>query len=489
MSSNLILSAMLSGFVLINQRIAFMAKKIFSVGYEIPGDQAECIEFSSEKSLMDADILLINPDSICPSGDWVSFTSSDGGCYNVDASRKYKQKVSNLRKEIKDHLDNGQNVFILLSKERKYSLASRVSSPRKGQNTYDTELCSNYDFLPIHIGTLVSGTGKHVQPSGNPLFADFYKKFKEYLQYQLYIENINSAQIIFNGKDKNKILGSLIKVGAGNLVMLPFINYDDKNFTEVKKNKKGEGEYYWTSDALKFGHELVDCIVQIADGLNKLTEKTPPPQWINDGDFVSNKEVEIIDLIKKEEELIVISTKTIGALKANLSEEVRLKDLLFEQGKSLEDAVIRALKILGYKAEGYDDGVLELDQVIVSPEGYRYIGECEGKNEKDIDITKFRQLMDSINADFARDEIEDKAFGILFGNPQRLTDPNKRSLDFTNKCKISAERDKIALIKTPDLFKVAKYLAENTDDAFKAECRDAIHNGLGAIVIFPKVPA
>ena len=45
----------------------------------------------------------------------------------------------------------------------------------------------------------------------------------------------------------------------------------------------------------------------------------------------------------------------------------------------------KALVILGYKAEIYDNGVLELDQIIVSPEGYRYIGECEGKNKKDID--------------------------------------------------------------------------------------------------------
>ena len=82
---------------------------------------------------------------------------------------------------------------------------------------------------------------------------------------------------------------------------------------------------------------------------------------------------------------------------------------MYESGKPLENAVIKALKILGYSAENYDDGKLELDQVIISPEGDRFIGECEGKDNKDIDITKFRQLQDGLNADFEREEVSEKA--------------------------------------------------------------------------------
>jgi hypothetical protein len=87
-----------------------------------------------------------------------------------------------------------------------------------------------------------------------------------------------------------------------------------------------------------------------------------------------------------------------------------LQDLLFEQGKPLENAVTKALRILGFEAENYDDGELELDQVITNSEGHRYIGECEGKDNKDIDITKFRQLLESLNADFDREEVEEKAY-------------------------------------------------------------------------------
>ena len=61
------------------------------------------------------------------------------------------------------------------------------------------------------------------------------------------------------------------------------------------------------------------------------------------------------------------------SLRSNLENERRLKDLLFETGKSLEAAVTLALRILGYSAENYNDGTLELNQVIVSPEGERFI--------------------------------------------------------------------------------------------------------------------
>jgi hypothetical protein len=129
-----------------------------------------------------------------------------------------------------------------------------------------------------------------------------------------------------------------------------------------------------------------------------------------------------------------------------------------------------------------------MDQIIISPEKHRFIGECEGKDSKDIDVTKFRQLQDALNADFARDGVEEKAFGILFGNADRLSDPKNRKLDFTTKCKSGAAREKIALIKTIDLFAVAKYLAENDDEVFKKACRNAMHQYLGTIVEFPVIP-
>ena len=82
-----------------------MEKQIFTIGYTIPTLDKNLVDFYDDLSLMDADILLISPDSLEPRGDWVNFTVSDGGCYNVAASKTYKQKISCLKKEIEDHLN------------------------------------------------------------------------------------------------------------------------------------------------------------------------------------------------------------------------------------------------------------------------------------------------------------------------------------------------------------------------------------------------
>ncbi len=466
-----------------------MSKQLITIGYEIPGKDDNYVDFYEATSLMDADVLLISADSITPRGDWVHFTTSDGGCYNVEASNRYTQKVTHLRKEIEDHLRAGKNVFIFLTQEEKETLASGISSPRKGEKSFSTYKYSNYEFMPIPIGKLTSASGKHVQFSGNSIFNEFYNKFKKNLEYKLYVEDPGDAQIVFTGKDKSKILGAIYKAGSGHLVTLPYLTFDESEFTEVKENEDGEEEELWNKKALAFGNNLVICLFEIDKKLASDSEKTPTPDWASKETFLGKKEKTLCDSINKNSEKIEKILLKNEKLKLELEEERRLKDLLFEQGKPLENAVIKALKILGFRAENYDDGDLEMDQVIMSPEKNRYIGENEGKDNKDVNITKFRQLVDALNADFARDEVTEKAFGILFGNAERLKEPKKRKLDFTAKCKSGAERERIALIKTIDLFAVAKYLNENNDKTFKKVCRDAIHKGLGKIVEFPEIPS
>ncbi len=463
-----------------------MEKQILTIGYTIPTFDKNYIDFYDNQSLMDADILLISPDSLVPQGDWVSFTVGDGGCYNIETSKTYKQKMSSLKKEIEDHLNAGKNVYVLLTKKEEYRLAYNVSVEKK-VNNYRTETYNNYNFLPIDIGTLTSASGKHIEFSGNPIFSDFYDKFKKNLEYHLYIENPNGAQILFTGKDKTKNLGAIFKIKKGNLVVLPFINYDEEKFTEYK-GKGEKKEEYWTKEAVQFGKALVKTFVDIDKALCKSGDRTPPPDWINEEDFrlaqeqilqkeVEKKSKEIDDLISQKNELLI-----------RMIQEVKLRDLLFEKGKTLESAINLALEILGYKAENYNDGNLELDHVITSPEGDRFVGEAEGKDTSAINIDKFRQLAVNIQEDLYREEVENPASGILFGNGFRLTKPSERSEQFTTKCINTAKSSNCALMRTVDLFRVAKYIKESKNETFVKSCRDAIKNSSGKIIEFPTLP-
>jgi len=464
-----------------------MEKQIFTIGYTIPTFDKNHIDFYSGASLMDADVLLISPESFEPRGHWVSFTVRDGGCYDVDASRTYKQKMASLRKEIEDHLTAGKNVFILLTKEEEHSLSSGVSTEKKGMHVWQASSYSNYNFLPINLGTLTSTSGKHIEFSGNSIFSDFYEKFKKNLEYQLYIEKPDKAQVIFTGKDKTKILGAIYKVKNGHLVVLPLIKYDQEKFTEYKGKGK-EKKAYWTKDATQFGKSLVKTLVDIDKALRKSGDRTPPPDWTSQADFqlaqeqvlqkeIEKKSTEIDKLILQKSELL-----------EKIEQEVRLRDLLFEKGKILENAINIALEILGYKAENYNDGSLEIDHVITSPEGDRFIGEAEGKDTSAVNIEKFSQLTRIVQEDLQREEVENPAIGVLFGNGFRLTKPSERVEQFTTKCISTAKSLNCILIRTPNLFRVAKYIKESKDESFAQSCRDVIKDSIGKIVDFPIVP-
>ncbi len=460
-----------------------MKKQILSVGFEIPGFSDYNVDFNSKKSFMDADILLISPESINPSWHGYINFSSGGGCHDISSSENFIQNINHFRKELDDFLKSGKNIFITLSKKESYSLATGVTHPRKGENLYSTITSSNYDFLPINIGNLTSASGRHISFSGNSIFSEFYRIFKKYLEYQLYVENPNEAKIIFTGKDKTKILGAIYQRGLGHIITLPYLSIDEDKFIEEKEKKK-----YWTNEAIKFGENLTDCLFDIDQKLTLNSEKSIAPNWAMKKEFATKRALTIQKIIQEKKKEIEDINSSIKELNLELVRENVINELLFEQGKPLENAVTKALTLLGFDAENYDDGVLELDQIIVSPEKQRFIGECEGKDNKDINITKFRQLLESLNADFAREEVQEKAFGILFGNPQRLEEPDKRTLDFTQKCIIGAEREKIALVKTADLFFAVQYLREHENGKFKKACRDAIYNGLGKIVEFPQIP-
>ena len=456
------------------------------MGFEIPGFPNLEKDFTSNISLMDADIIAISPEIVCPDNyGWVSFSSGGTGCYDVATSTRFIKKSEHLKKELSDMLKLGKTVFLFLNQKESYSLALSVSHPRKGQNTYNTTSSSNYDFLPIKIGKLTSASGKKVQFSGNQIFSNFNKNFSKNLTYKAYLENPDSSQVIYTGKDKNKILGSIHKVGNGHLITLPQIDYDDEKFIEYNEEKD---ESFWSKEAISFGKSFIQHLIDIDQNISLNSDKTPIPKWAINDDFSTKEALNIEKSIKTNNQKIEELKETNIQLEEKFLEENKFKNLLFETGNLLENSVTEALHILGYEAENYDDGVLEIDQVITSPEKHRFIGECEGKDTKDINITKFRQLLESLNADFARDEVQEKAYGILFGNPQRLLDPKSRNLDFTAKCKIGAEREKIALVKTSDLFIIIKYLRENENEEFKKKCRDAIYKGLGKIVKFPTTP-
>jgi hypothetical protein len=452
-----------------------MEKSLITIEYEVPGFSDCFYRYSSDQSLLDADVIIFEPEK---------FDSDSGkASYDESYSDQLKRDTEHWRKELATALEYGKTVFLIF---RKYQLATVYTGRKelKGTRTINyVEDYSNYEFLPIALPAIVSKSGTEIVFTGNPAFSEFWKEFKKYLRYESYL-NDNITTPIFVTKTGERPIGGVFKLGKGNLVLIPPPVYDQEKF--ITKNKKKED--IWTKPALEFGRSLVKALFDIDKILKAGLQRTPPPSWVDSPIYSSTEEEDANSAVKKASQDIEKLLKEKEELIKNLANTRQPKDLLFETGKSLENAVTEALNFLGYSAENYNDGNLELDQVIVSPEKKRFIGECEGKDTSAVSIDKFRQLEENIQSDLQRDDVTEPAIGILFGNGFRLTKPEDRQEQFTTKCLTSAKRGTI-LVRTADLYPIVRYLRENKDDIFAKACRDAIAASKGTVVKFPPTPS
>ena len=451
----------------------YMGKKIITIGYEIPGHRDWYFSFSSDQSLLDADIVVFEANFRGYTRDYLEPNFRGKPLYDTDSSFKLQEDSRRWSRELATALKAGKTVFVFFKKfEEIYVYTGDKKFSGTGKNARTTNIVTEYDnyrFLPMELsGTIESSNGKEISSSGHPAFSSFWDTFGGYLKYESYLDGkVNTP--LFVTKTGGKVVGALFRVtGGGNLVLLPVL--DDSE-------RKPE-----------FGNKLVKAFVDIDKTLRNDSAKTQPPDWANDKDFKLAQEQSMRKEVERRSVEIDKLTSEKNELLEKINKESELRGLLFEKGKALENVVIYALEILGYKAENYDDGNLELDQVIISPEGDRFIGETEGKDKSAINIDKFRQLSANVQEDFKREEITTPAAGILFGNGFRITDSRKREELFTTKCVQAAKSFNHILVRTPDLFQVVKHIRESGDDDFAKSCRDAIKNSLGQIVEFPSIP-
>ena len=463
-----------------------MAKyRFFTVGIDLPGDDFEYINFNSDRTLLDADIILFEPT--------LGYHDTSGS-YNgrplltEQSSFATKQQLDHWHSEILAAVQTGKVVIVYLAKPIEYY---RHTGEKKFSGTGRSRVTTNivteissYEAIPHLKGvTAKSGTEIRLEKDASYL-APYWKEFSSYSPYEVEIEG-DFKRILLKSRTGDRTLGGAVEGKYGALLFLPPLRYDTEAFTRYDGRSK---KSFWTEEAIKFGKQLATALVALADTLKQSTQTTPPPTWTSDSKYRLTEESEIESAISKCAEEIAERQAKKGALEARLRDAGSLRRLLFEQGRPLESAILEALRLFGFEAKPFSDGESEFDAVFISPEG-RCLGEAEGKDNKAINIDKFSQLERNLQEDFAREEVTDYAKGVLFGNGFRLLPLPERGNFFTKKCLSAAQRARAALVRTPDLFAPAKYLKENPSDLeYAKHCREAIFKGEGEIVTFPVPP-
>lgn len=463
-----------------------MPRRIFSVGFSFPGNAGEYIPFRSNQSLLDADIIVFQPRT----GYYSSRRHQGKPLLDDTDSFEIQENASYWNSQLKIAFDAGKTTFVFLSKlEEFYVHTGQTETSGTGRSRAITQIVrsfNNYTAIPLTLKQIVPSRGSEIRVCRElKVLLPYWKEFADCSVYEVYLEGEIGETILIT-KTGDKAVGTVVrgKGKKGTMILLPPIQYDSVEFVRYDEEKDAE---VWTSEAIAFGKRLAACLIEADRAFRSSREATPPPQWTKDSVYHFEKEVSIRQEIEATSTQIQTLQNTLDELTFQLGEEGKLRWLLYEKGDLLEQAMLEALRLIGFEAEQYKESESEFDAVFVSPEG-RCLGEAEGKDNRAINIDKLSQLERNLQEDFAREEVAEYAKGVLFGNAYRLTPLSDRGDFFTKKCTSGAKRSGVALVCTPDLFRVAKYLKECEASAFAKKCREAIMGTEGEIVQFPQLP-
>lgn len=430
----------------------------------IPKDEIKFENYN--RSIMDYDILIFNPLTF-----YRTYISND---YSINNELKYGEIENIKRFQLisgiwKNNLNNfvirGDTLFIFASTYMNNNVIKDI-------HTY------NIINLLLDFKNINFETGKIVHKKTSSILDNFFNRFKDNFIYDITYSNVEfknkninvNINNIFCGKYKDKILGSMIEIeNGGRIFILPQIIFQDSKDIE----------------------DLQNIILEIDKKSRYNKDKTPTPEWVNNEIYLTKKSKNIINKINDNNEKIDELKNNNIILNEEFEKEENIKDLLFENGKPLENIIIEALKILDYEAENKIIDDIEIDILATSPENDVFCCEVEGKDNTGIDVNKFRQLSDNLNV-YENEYPDSNPIGILFGNAFRLKPLEEREGEhFTKHCIKRARKNDIILIKTSDLFFVIKSIKdcdnEEIRNNYKKKCREAILNSLGNIVSFPEL--
>ena len=372
---------------------------------------------------------------------------------------------------------------------------------RNRQTTVHVENSSSYDALPFRLPKMIVSNGDVMKLGrGGDVIRLFWSVFGDSSRYEVKFHDDEKWNPLVTTPTGARSVALQGNVASGVVFLLPRIgilsDYDwaywdseeDAEDDSDEPDEDGDAEEGVTGqDFLSASAGLVEQLLAIDAEVRAGIDRAPAPAWLVGAEYQTDSilaiEEETADL---EAERARVAARLVDLADAR-ERAIRTQDLIFEKGLRLERAVLHALDTMGVKAAPYRDGSSEFDSLF-SIDGTRMLGEAEGRDNSPIAIAKISQLERNVAEDFARDDVEVHAKGVLFGNPQRLTKPEERDHLFTKKCLESAGRNKFALVLTADLFVPARYLERVEDKAYARQCREAILTTDGEIVGFPAPP-
>lgn len=413
----------------------------------------EIINFSSEKTILEYDILLVDLANIFRNFEtygeyngWPRITDHD--------STKLKLHLKKRKVEIEEFLESGKNIFVLGGTDDcVYCYTGEKNTSGTGRNaktTYYVEDVHSVSLLPIKLSPL-SLSGKRISYK-NKKIGEKFERYNDYFEYRTVYENVND-NILMTIKGTNKVLSYYEQVGKGKIIFFPDLVFDRKNPTNESKLEK------------KFFNDLSNF-----NGL-LLNEEFELPIYSKNY-LLPNEEIMINDIDKSKQELSKLLNDIENKEKALLNLQ-KQKIMFTGTGILLEMNSVEQFKDIGFSIIKYNPDSVDEDIVIKFKEKIAVVevkGISGSATEKHTSqIVKWKSEYHIEN------DIMPK--GILLVNAFNNRKLECRQEYFPNQMLKYATHQEICLLTTLQLYNIRKYLEKNPDK--KEKIVDEIFNTNG----------
>lgn len=426
-------------------------------------------------------IMLVNSESVIDSGQLiyirnkvsdVSFASmaslSDSSAIIFIFNDVYASldNLQHWKSELENAIQQGKNIYCLVNSNYQIKVPNKVKADIFGVPFDLPTEVSVYEYLfrSIHNFSLskLNGESLKLSKSASKYLGDSaIENYNLLVGYSFYLNKHDGMIPLFLDADEKRVLGGVyLQENGSNVFFLPkFDTSDNKQL-----------------------HAFVDAVLHTEEHLKYRNPEEKLPDWLDVVDYKTEGELSVIedlkDIAAQVEELESQKLKKLE----HLDDESKWKGLLYLNGTPLEYVVKEALELLEFEVSDYRKEAVEIDVIAQSDKG-SFIGEVEGKDNKGVNVNKFRQLQDHLQYTYESEDFEEGIEkGVLFGNGHRLKSPDERDDCFTDACLKRAKGTSAALVSTVDLFFVVKYILENPNDKeFVIACREKILTSIGVV--------
>ena len=427
--------------------------KILSIGLELDGRSFESWGLKDAPSLSNYDAVVVDLEAVSlfvaevirgvKHQDRSGLPISPSGDGNVAGEVPIAELLRRRKREADTLLQNG-GVLICFAHP---SVNHRIN--QANWFIYDWLLSIASDSY--HPRSIAAGDGEIGKADSSHPFTRYFSAFSGRLEYkvffnQIFIDAHPGVKIIAQARSGEPVAVEVSpnNEAPGRLIFLPPISGFESN------------------DEKKAAGVIQDCIVAGVD----IDTSEFEPEWLEHCEMPGLSELDnAVAAIKKG---IQQSELELAAAEEARNKVAHYKKLLWTTGKfQLEPVVRETLSLLGFDVAEEGDR----DAVLFHAGSKTAIVEIEGSVGA-VDVGKYRQLLDYVQDEFL--ESGDTLKGILIGNGFRLQEPNRRDVQFTERCLVGAEQQQYCLLDTTQLFEIAKAILTDGSEDMKTRIRNDI---------------